>query len=181
VWVIVMSLVMGWLGRTRDRQPERAGSGIVLRNPPSLLVVGVVCIALFMTAAVAALLTTQDGRGPFYFVWFTGFALLGVPLVADYYIDRFEVRDDGLTFRTTFGGGGTAAWTDITRVTYSQGLKWFRFVLADGRVVRVSVMMIGLPTLAQYVLSRAANATLDATTRRILTDTAAGNPPPVWV
>jgi hypothetical protein len=145
-----------------------------------MLAVGVICSLFFFACSIAAFLTITDGRGTFYLLAFNAFTLLGFPLIADYYKDRFEVREDRLVFQTTFGGAGSCSWSEIAEVSYSQGMKWFRLVLRNGRVVRVSVMMIGLPSLAERLLTHATAATMTEPNRQVLRATASGNPPSVW-
>ena len=50
----------------------------------------------------------------------------------------------------------------------------------SGAVVRLSVMLMGLPVFATVLLARARPAALDPETRLILQATAEGNPPSVW-
>ncbi len=180
VWGIVMSLVMGWLGKTRLREPERTADGVVLRNPASMLVIGLLCVIFFFGAAVASLLAIKHGEGLKIFFAFSAFALLGLPLVADYYRDHHEVGARGLHYQTTFGGAGSASWNDLVKVRYSQGMKWFRLELRNSKVVRISAMMIGLADFAKLLLEHAPAADIDPATRQILEQTAAGNPPRVW-
>jgi hypothetical protein len=178
-WWVATALVMGWLARTRQRAPERTATGVVMRSPASLLTIGVVIIVFFLGCAIAALATSNDGAR--LFVCFFGFAMLGAPMIADYYLDRLELREDGFAFRTTWGGKGDAAWSEVTEIKYSQAAKWFRVTLQSGRAVRVSALMIGLPALAEHLLARAPNARIDATTHKLLVETARGNPPSIWM
>jgi hypothetical protein len=146
-----------------------------------VLVLGIVCTVLFVGAGVGALIAMPPDGGMALAVSIFGvFALMGAQCIADYYMDRFEVGDDALSFRTTYGGSGRTGWAEIVEVSYSQSAKWFRLRLRDGKVVRVSAMMVGLPALAERLLTRATNATIDPPTRTTLTDTAAGNPPQIW-
>ena len=180
IWAIVMALVMAWLARTRDRAPDRSTDGLVLRMPKSILLVGGGCALLFFGTAVAAFLTADDGRGPLYLAIFSGFGLLGVPIVADYFFDRFELEEACLRYRTTLGGEGVAPWEDIVEARYSESAKWFRLRLRNGRVVRASAMLIGLPQLASYLLARGRNLQLSEADRKLLERTAAGHPPSIW-
>src|SRR5262245_30655461 len=47
LWVFLMTLIMGWLGRTRDRARPAAEAGH-LAHPRSVLIIGVVCTVLFV-------------------------------------------------------------------------------------------------------------------------------------
>jgi hypothetical protein len=59
-------------------------------------------------------------------------------------------------------------------------MKWFRLESQSGTVVRISVMLMGLPIFAQMILVKARSAAIDPTTQTILYATAEGNPPSVW-
>ena len=50
----------------------------------------------------------------------------------------------------------------------------------SGVVVRLSVMLMGLPVFATLLLARAPSDAIDPETRLILQATAEGNPPSVW-
>ena len=59
-------------------------------------------------------------------------------------------------------------------------MKWFRLESRSGIVVRLSVMLMGLPVFAQLLLSRAPREAIEKNTLSILQATAEGNPPSVW-
>ena len=50
----------------------------------------------------------------------------------------------------------------------------------DGALVRLSVMLRGLPELACEILAQGPPSAVDANTRPILEATAQGHPPSVW-
>jgi hypothetical protein len=60
-------------------------------------------------------------------------------------------------------------------------MKWFVVGTANGAVVRVSVMLTGLPTFARTVLHEVPRDRIDAAAVPVLERTAAGNPPPIWM
>src|SRR5262245_44105548 len=61
LWLVLMALVMGWLARTR-RHAAPSGDPAVLRNPKSLLAIGVVCAGFFVALAVLChLFPGKDG------------------------------------------------------------------------------------------------------------------------
>jgi hypothetical protein len=175
----MMSLVMGWLARTRLR--ARAGqSSNLLRHPRSLLIVGLVCSGFFLALAVLSQLYPGKSGSPAVSLTFLGFALLGVPVIAEYLRVRHELESDGLRYRPLLHGAGTLRWTDIRAVRYSHAAKWFRLETASGQVVRISVMLIGLPTFARAALEKIPATSIDPMTRAILEQTAAGSPPSIW-
>jgi hypothetical protein len=71
-------------------------------------------------------------------------------------------------------------WSDVRSLRYSQSAKWFRLDLADGRVVRISAMLQGLPEFAAAALTQVPPATIDGDTRMVLEATARGELPRVW-
>jgi hypothetical protein len=75
---------------------------------------------------------------------------------------------------------GTLRWGEVTSVRYSQAAKWFRLDGANGEVVRVSAMLMGLPEFARILLQEVAAASIDPAARPILEQTAAGSPPSIW-
>jgi hypothetical protein len=179
VWFLLMSVVLGWLARARARPVEQEADAWIVRYPPATLWFGAICIGFFSIAGVALFVA---GRAALFDSLGIGaMSILGLPFVVDYYVTRFEVRPDGLTFRTTFAGGGETAWTDIVEVRYRPSFKWFSLRLQGGRTVRASVMLAGLPILAKHLLASAVNASIGPEDQAILERTAAGNPPSVWM
>ncbi|HEU5180416.1 MAG TPA: PH domain-containing protein, partial [Candidatus Polarisedimenticolia bacterium] len=75
---------------------------------------------------------------------------------------------------------GVLKWDAVRRLHYSHSAKWFRIDLADGGVVRVSAMLMGLPGFAQAALGQVSAAAIDSETRTVLEATAAGNLPRIW-
>jgi hypothetical protein len=80
---------------------------------------------------------------------FVGFALLALPIVGDYFAARHEVSEEGLRYGRLFGSGGQIRWADLKSVRFSAAMKWFRLESQSGTVVRISVMLMGLPVFAQ--------------------------------
>jgi hypothetical protein len=113
-------------------------------------------------------------------LFFLGFAALGLPLVLDYRNARHVLTPDGLRYGKMFGGGGVLRWTDVHRLNYSQSAKWYRLDLADGRVVRVSAMLIGLPNFARAALEQVPPSAITPEARSVLEATRAGNLPSIW-
>jgi hypothetical protein len=58
---------------------------------------------------------------------------------------------------------------------------WFLLVKIDGETVRVSALLVGLPEFARIVLEEVRPAAIEATTRPVLEQTAAGFPPKLWM
>ena len=174
-----MAAVMGWLARahTRPRAPQEAHT---LAHPRSTLVVGLVCAGFFSLLAVWSALFPGKTGSPLISLFFLAFAALGVPLVLDYRNARHELTPDGLRYGKLMGGSGQARWADVRHVRFSQSAKWFRMDLADGRVIRISAMLQGLPEFAAAALGGVPPAAIDADTLALLEATARGELPRVW-
>jgi hypothetical protein len=64
-------------------------------------------------------------------------------------------------------------------VHYAPVLKWFRLETREGKVARISAMLVGLPEFAQVLLRRAPPGAIDDETAQVLRATAAGDLPPL--
>ena len=106
-WFVLMSLVMGWLARSRQRPRSGSRQG-VLEYPRSVFVLGLVCSGLFLAFALLSLLLPGKTGSPLIplFFFFLGFALLGVPLIAEYVRVRHQLEPGGLRYQTLFGKRG---------------------------------------------------------------------------
>jgi hypothetical protein len=51
----------------------------------------------------------------------------------------------------------------------------------NNKVVRLSALLVGLPEFARAALSHSDSIDIDDATRAILDQTAAGNPPNIWM
>ena len=176
-WGVLMMVIMGWLARSRSQDSTREG---VLAQPRSVAIIGWACTGFFAAIAVLSIRFSGDDPSVWPAVVFGLFVVMGLYVVADYYRARHELRDDGLRYGRTLGPGGLARWDEIERVAFSDSAKWFRLHLTDGRVVRLSAMLQGLPEFAAQVLERVPGSVIDTKTRQLLEETAAGHPPSVW-
>jgi hypothetical protein len=179
VWLGATTLVMGWLARSRLR-PHGLNAG-VLEHPASTLIIGVVCTLFFCALAVLSFLFPGRTGSGLVSLTFVGFALLGVLLIVDYVRVRHSLQPGGLHYTPLLSPTWTIRWDEVTRIRYSQAAKWFRIDTVGGRVVRVSAMLTGLPEFAKTVLREVPPSRIDANALPILEQTAAGNPPPIWI
>ena len=178
LWLALMTVVMRWLGRTRERQTD-AGAG-TLAHPRSTLIIGLVCTGFFLACAVGSVLLPGPRRPAFIPYFFLGFAALGVPMILDWRNARHTLVPGGLRYRSMLGHGGDLRWSEVRKLWYSPSSKWFRLDLADGRAVRVSAMLTGLPAFARAALAEADPSAIDPDTRRVLEATAGGELPKIW-
>jgi hypothetical protein len=179
LWAVIMALVMGYLARRRSAPRPQEDEGKLV-HPASTLVLGLVCGGFFLSIAVLCLLFPGKTGSPALSLFFIGFALLGVPLLLDYRNARHTLLADGMQFGRMLGGKGVLRWSAVRRLRYSQSAKWFRIDLADGGVVRVSAMLMGLPGFARAALSQVSATAIDSETRTVLEATAAGTLPRIW-
>ena len=184
-WAIAMAAIMGWMKRSRD-QPRATGvDDGRLRHPPAMLIVGIVSTCFGATVAVAIVFAAHAGNPTATLgicALFAGFALMSSSMIVEYVNARHEVSADGMKFSGLFARRGEFRWDELRSVRYSVPLKWFVLTLADGRKVRLSAMLRGLPGFARQLLAHApAVAASDAATLDILRETADGRPPSIWM
>ena len=178
LWLALMTVVMRWLGRTRER-PTDAGAG-TLAHPRSTLIIGLVCTGFFLACAVGSVLLPGPRRPAFIPYFFLGFASLGVPMILDWRNARHTLVPGGLRYRSMLGHDGDLRWSEVRKLRDSPSSKWFRLDLADGRAVRVSAMLTGLPVFARAALAEVDPSAIDPDTRRVLEATAGGELPKIW-
>jgi len=151
-----------------------------LVHPPSTLIIGVVVFLFFAGIAIISNVFPNKTVTWWTTAGFVGFALLSLPLVADYFLGHHQLSEEGLSYGRLTGRRGYLKWTDLHRVKYAPTMKWFRLETQSGDVARISAMLIGLPGFARLLLSHAPPHAIDAKTLPILQATADGNPPSVW-
>ena len=176
---LLMSLIMGWVARSRMR-PRPVRTERQLRHPTSTLIIGLAGFLLFAAIAVVSNLFANATTSWWTTGIFVGFVLMALPITGDYFAARHEVSEEGLRYGRLIGSGGLLRWDEVKSVRYSPGMKWFRLESQPGVVVRLSVMLMGLPVFATLLLARARSDAIDPETRLILQATAEGNPPSVW-
>ena len=179
LWGLGMSLVMGWVARSRLRA-RSTGEAQRLAHPPSTLILGLIGFGFFAGLAVLSNVYANRTTTVWTTATFVLLALLALPLVADWFFARHEVSAHGMKFGRMSGRRGEFAWSEVRQVGFSPAMKWFRLELADRRVVRVSAMLTGLPGFARLLLDHVAPQALQEDARPVLQATAAGKPPSVW-
>jgi uncharacterized membrane protein len=179
LWGLLMSLIMGWIAQSRGR-PRPGGSAPRLQYPTSTLIIGLAGFLLFGAIAVISNVLANATTTWWTTAIFVGFALLALPILGDYFAARHEVSEEGLRYGRLFGSGGYMCWTELKSVQFSEAMKWFRLESQSGQVVRVSVMLMGLPMFAQLLLAHAPRESIEKNALPVLQTTAEGNPPSVW-
>jgi len=187
-WVIVikwtlssllMALVMGWLARSRMQQRPPTDSRR-LAHPRSTLILGCVGCLFFVGLAVASNVYSNKTTTWWTTAGFLGFTLLFLPIIADYFIARHAVSEDGLSYGRWLGPRQFVRWSHLRLVKYAPVMKHFRLEAHTGEVARVSAMLIGLPEFARLLLAHTPAHVIDAETLLVLDETARGNPPAIW-
>lgn len=180
LWGASMTLIMGWLARSRKHRPRGAPAGLLIQ-PVATLIVGIVCSAFFLGLAI---ISNTIGKNSTTTLWttllFVGFALAGVPMISEYFLARHHVDQTGVQYGRMFGRGGSFRWSEVRRIRFSNSMKWFRLEMSSGVVVRISAMLIGLPEFATYVLAKVPSALIDEDAHQLLLQTRQGNLPRIW-
>lgn len=180
LWAVIMSLVMGWAARSRNRRPTLTEDSHRLYHPMSTLIVGLVGFAFFAGIAVVSNVYRNKTTTIYTTAAFCGFALLSVPLILDYFFARHELTATGLNFGKMSGGRGSLEWNQVRRIHYSTFAKWFRVETDDGQVARISAMLIGLPEFARAALAGVRSNAIEPDTAALLQATADGALPQIW-
>src|SRR5262249_4773743 len=89
-----MSLVMSWLARSH-RRPRPTSQGRQLLHPPSTLILGLACLFVFAGLAVVSNVLANKTTTWWTTAAFIGFALMAVPLIADYFLARHHFPTRG--------------------------------------------------------------------------------------
>ena len=175
-----MAVVMGWMARSRLRSRPKDESR-TLRHPMSTLAIGVVGAAFFFGIAIVS---NTIGKNPTSTIWttltFVFFGTMSLPIVADYFFARHKVSEFGINYGRMLGQRGLLAWSDVKSVRYAPVMKWFVLEQNNGRPVRVSAMLMGLPEFATQLLANVPEGRIELQTREVLQQTSAGQPPNVW-
>src|SRR5690349_19619935 len=86
LWGVAMTLVMGWISRSRLRCRQSEGPQS-LSQPLPTLIIGVVCTGFFLAIAIISNVTSNPTATWLTTSIFIGFALLGVPMISLYFTD----------------------------------------------------------------------------------------------
>jgi tetratricopeptide (TPR) repeat protein len=145
-------LIMGWMAASRHRA-RPAGDAHRLMHPPSTLIVGLVGFAFFILLAIASNLYSSGRANVITTGVFVGFAMLSLATIAEYFFVRHELTPDGIEYGRLSGARGTLKWSEVTRVTYSAPMRWYRLETSSAQVMRISALLTGLPEFARAVLA----------------------------
>jgi hypothetical protein len=174
-----MSIVMGWLARSRKRGRQGADPQVI-SHPTTTFVIGLACFVLFGSMLVISNVVPNETTTRWTTSVFLGFTLLSVPLITDYFLVHHRVDENGLSYRNCIGRAFFMRWDEVADVQFAQSLKWFRIRSRTGKIARVSAMMMGLQLFARTLLENVPAEAIDPNSLEILDQTASGNPPAIW-
>jgi len=180
LWALVMAGIMGWLGRARMKTTTVDGQ-VVMTYPLSLLVLMLICVAFSAGLVVLSLVVAAQNTSAL------ATAVFAVALAASLYwlveccVVRYSLSKDGLGYMSIFTGRRLFRWDELQSLKYAPNMRWFVLKDAQGHVARVSVAMTGLPVFARMLMERARRLDIDSATVPILSQTARGEPPSLWL
>ncbi len=131
LWGVAMTVVMGWVARSRFGKRPASGAD-ALAHPMSTLVIGVVGVLFFGGIAVVSNTIGKNHHLNLDHAVFRGIRA------------GRGAHDRELFFRAPsclrprhglwriFGQRGTSHWSDVTRVRYASMMKWFAIDLRSG-------------------------------------------------
>jgi hypothetical protein len=174
-----MSLVMGWVARSRKSSaPAADGSIHVLRTTLAYPILGYLIVALCLFATVASSLSkTTDWTVP---VIFLAFSLLGAPLVVEGHRVRHEITPEGIRYRGMIKETPELPWRELRSAKYASVSKWLVVETETHGKLRFSAGLNGWQTLARALLEHVPDLPEDEETRRVLADARDGNLPSIW-
>lgn len=178
-WLLAGLLLAGlgrWLNAIRLR-PRPASQQGELPYPPGTLRLAALCTAFMSGLSAGCLFWPNDSVTWWVTTGFLLFTALSVHWLLDCLVARFIPDDRGLAYRSPFGRRGRLEWSAVVEVRYVAWAHWFRLRDREGRTVRVADQRMGLPEFADLLLLQVHPGAFDATTRGVLEDTAAGDPP----
>jgi len=178
-WVAAMTVTMRWLARTR-RRALPAQDADHLRQPGSMLAIGIVGTLFCIGIIVAFTIWPDDSSGFWSYAFFYAFTLLPLFIVADYFNGRHDVSESGMDVGRASGRRLSFAWDEVAGIRYAQSAGWFKIALRSGATVRISVMLMGLPVFADKLLRHVPNARIEADALKVLKEAAAGKLPGIW-
>lgn len=179
LWGVAMTLVMGWLGRTRLKHRSKADAKRLV-HPVSTLIIGGVGFAFFVALTILSNVFANETTTWWTTTIFVGFAVLSAQCIWSYFVDKHEVSDEGIAYSTILGAHKNIRWDDVVSLRYYPFLKWFHVQSRGGQVARLSVMLMGLPEFARLALEKAPKEAFESFTEEVLRATAEGFPPSVW-
>jgi hypothetical protein len=181
-WALVLGLLagaMGWISRARMK-PATASGETIMTYPRSVLVLALFCVVI-SGGLVSLIFIVPARNAPFWaMVPLVVSALASLHWLADSWIARYRLSEEGFRYVSLYRGERLFRWNDLQRLKYAPNLRWFVLRNSQGQVARISIMMTGLPMFARLLMERARNVNIDAAAVPILKRAASGEPPSLW-
>lgn len=156
----------------RFRKP-RDGERVVLRYSSFLFVVGFPGFLLCTLAIVAGI---RASAHPVNLLWFILFDLLFLWMLLEFFGVRCELTEEGITYTEFLGQRLHIPWDKVMLVYYSPLAGWFGVVGPEMKVLRVSVMMLGVDVFARKVLEKVSPDVIEPPAQEALEKAARGKP-----
>jgi hypothetical protein len=178
--------VAHWLQRSRLTCPRPDSR--VLEFPRSHFLFGAAALFLciLLTAADLVAFFIMQGAAGFAMDLLIVVGLMSsltctagcVFIVLEYFRVRFRLEPGGMAYQTVLASPGFLHWIDVSRIHRSR-FGWFQIEKSDGTIIRVSIMLAGLPAFAAVVLDLIPGCCIDAYTEKVLKQVAVGRLPPL--
>jgi hypothetical protein len=146
-----------------------------LVHRPITLIEGVGCFLLFSGAVVLQIALPNETVTLWTIGVCAGLALFGLFLVLRYYLELYELTEEGLLVRNFLGVRKSLRWSDLRSVRYSTTLARLRLKTHSGITASVPIALKGLPELSRLLQHKAPRQAIDHRTLDVLRTTAAAS------
>jgi len=179
IWAIAVTLILGWMSRGRNRRPS-PNETLTLVYPTSILVLGIVCVVFFSGLEIVSIVFDNGTTSVLTHSVFLVGSGLGLYYILEFILVNHQVSDTGLDSRRSTGISQSIRWSDVTVVSHSNVLKWYKIKTSLGKTARISFWLIGQDEFANMVLKNVQPNVIDPQTKQILQSAAGGRLPDVW-
>ena len=156
---VAVALFLFWnLTALVPRRAVKAGNVIAVLRYGRALRLFALTVALAIPTLLAILMLRTPWVDPQRLLLAGGtltvLSLLGGALLLEVERVVITVTDDGLIGDSPWRRRRELRWPEIERITYSGVNRWYAVVGRDGRTIRASAFLVGLPTLLQALQER---------------------------
>jgi uncharacterized Tic20 family protein len=175
---ILGAIVCWWMEKSRAKTRPNSES-CTLAHPRGTLIIAMVGICFFLTLFIATLMVFKNNlRAVTVMFWICfSLSLISFFLLFQYFVEKHRLTPEGLRYRKLLGTEKFLLWSDVKRAHFSIANQWFLVKTNRGEVARISVMLMGLPAFAAYLLKYAPPEAIDPKSLPIFVATAQGHPP----
>ena len=111
-WIATMTVTMRWLARSRS-QARPAQDAEHLRQPGSMLAIGIVGTLFCIGIMVAFTIWPDDSSGFLSYAFLCAFTLLPLFVLADYFNGRHDVSEAGMDVGRASGRRLAFGWDEV--------------------------------------------------------------------